>query len=107
LKSLKVEVLKKTTVVDLKVDVWCQIYKFGYGELLRKEEDESTKVQKEISIVDQGEGRRTIDQVLVDKFRSTEEDQGFQFGEEGCQKIQHSGRIHSRYLCLWREDIDC
>jgi hypothetical protein len=38
-------------------------------ELRRKEEDESTKVLKEISIIDRGGGRRTIDLVLVERAK--------------------------------------
>jgi hypothetical protein len=62
--------------VDLKVDVWCQIWNSRYDALWRKEKGESVEVSKEILIIDRGGGRRIIDLVLVGKSRSPEENQG-------------------------------
>jgi hypothetical protein len=60
------------TTIDLKVDAWCHIWNFRYGALRGKAEGESSEVLKDISIVDQGGGRRTVDLVLVGKTLSPE-----------------------------------
>jgi hypothetical protein len=62
--------------VDLKVNAWLLIWNFKYEALHRKVEDKSVKFLKEISIVDRGGGRRTIDLVLIGKRQSPEENQG-------------------------------
>jgi hypothetical protein len=51
----------------MKVDMWCKILNSRYRALWMKVEDERIKVPKDISIVDQGEGQRTIVLVLVGK----------------------------------------
>ena len=58
--------------IDLKVDAWGQIWNSRYKALWRKEEGESAKVPKEISIVDRGGGQRTLDLFLVRKTRCPE-----------------------------------
>jgi hypothetical protein len=72
LKSPKAEAPKQMTIIDFKVHMWCQIYNSGYKELQRKEEGESVEVPKDISIVDQGGGRRTIELVEEEKFPKQE-----------------------------------